>query len=60
MNFRFRPTLNVLESRETPSTVNPSDPGGGTVNPYPSVPAQLPPTGSPTPTVPPSDPFGAP
>lgn len=52
---RTRLSLTELESRETPSTLDPLDPGG-TAPPPPTAPSQLPATPDPSPTVPPGDP----
>ena len=56
MSLRFRPSLNCLEERDTPSVPGPTDPGGTPTTP-PTVPPTTPPT-EPPPTVPPVDPYG--
>ena len=59
MNLRFRPMLNSLEERATPSDVlPPADPGGGTAIPGQTAPPTTTPVTptNPTQTIPPSDP----
>lgn len=55
MNLRFRPQVNGLEERATPSGTDPLNPDGSPVNP--TTPAQTTPPST-TPVNPPLDPHG--